>query len=65
MIGYRSYGNHLSDRIKRDLLWLFKIPHTDFKMKINKYVLQQRKQRWNNNKNNKLLEIKPTLGEWK
>ena len=43
----------------------FKIPHTDFKMKINKYILQQRKQRWNNNENNKLLEIKPTLGEWK
>ena len=40
----------------------FKIPHTNFKMKINKYILHQRKQRWNNNENNKLLEIKPT---WK
>ena len=43
----------------------FKIPQTDFKIKINKYILQQRQQRWNNNENNKLLEIKPTLGEWK
>ena len=34
-------------------------------MKINKYILQQRQQRWNNNENNKLLEIKPTLREWK
>ena len=43
----------------------FKIPHKDFKMKINKYILHQRQQCWNNNENNKLLEIKPTLGEWK
>ena len=34
-------------------------------MKINKYILQQRQQRWNNNENNKLLEIKPIPGEWK
>ena len=43
----------------------FKIPHPDFKMKINKYIQQQRQQCWNNNENNKLLEIKPTLVEWK
>ena len=34
-------------------------------MKIDKYKLEQRQQRWNNNENNKLLEIKSTLGEWK
>ena len=34
-------------------------------MKINKYMSQQRQKRWNNNENNKLLEINPTLGEWK
>ena len=34
-------------------------------MKIHKYILHQRQQRWNNNENNKLLEIKSTLGEWK
>ena len=43
----------------------FKIPYTDFKMEINEYILQQRQQRWNSNKHNKLLEIKTTLGEWK
>ena len=43
----------------------FKIPYTDFKMKINKYILQQRQQHWNNDENNKLLEIKLTWGEWK
>ena len=37
----------------------------DFRMKINKYIRQQRQQHWNNNENNKLLEIEPTLREWK
>ena len=43
----------------------FKIPHTNFKMKTDKYILHQRQQHWKNNENDKLLEIKPTLGEWK
>ena len=34
-------------------------------MKINKFMLHQRQQCWNNNENNKLLEIKLTPGEWK
>ena len=34
-------------------------------MELNKYILQQRQQPWNSNKNNKSLEIKPTLGESK
>ena len=34
-------------------------------MKINEYILQQKQQNWNSNKHNKLLEIKPTLEEWK
>ena len=42
----------------------FKIPYTDLKIKINKYI-QQRQHGWNNNKYNKLLEIKPVPGEWK
>ena len=63
-------GNDHADKAARSTINLttekkFKIPHTDFKIKINKYILQQRQQRWNNNENNKLLEIKPTLGEWK
>ena len=43
----------------------FKIPYTDLKIKINKYILQQRQRRWSINNYNKLLEIKPILGEWK
>ena len=63
-------GNDQADKAARSTINLttekkFKIPYTDFKMKINKYILKQRQQRWNNNENNKLLEIKPTLGEWK
>ena len=63
-------GNDQVDKADKSTINLttekkFKIPHRDFKMKINKYLLQQRQQRWNNNENNKLLEIKPTLGEWK
>ena len=63
-------GNDQADKAAKSTINLaiekkFKIPHTDFKMKINKYILQQRQQRWNNNENNELLETKPTLGEWK
>ena len=60
-------GNDQADKAARSTINLTtekkcKIPHTDFKMKINKYILHQRLQRWNNNENNKLFEIKPTLG---
>ena len=63
-------GNDQADKAARSTRNLttekkFKIPHTDFKMKINKYIRQQRQQHWNNNENNKLFEIKPSLGEWK
>ena len=63
-------GNDQVDKAARSTINLttekkFKILYTDFKMKINKYILHQRQQRWNNNENNKLLEIKPTVGEWK
>ena len=63
-------GNDQVDKVARSTINLtsekkFKIPHTDFKMIINKYILQQRQQLWNNNENNKKLKIKPTLGEWK
>ena len=61
-------GDDQADKAARSTINLttekkFKIPHTDLKMKINKNILQQRQQRWNNNENNKLLEIKPKLGE--
>ena len=60
-------GNDQADKAARSTINLttekkFKIPHGDFKMKINKCILQQRQQPWNNNENNR-LEIKPTLGK--
>ena len=63
-------GNDQVDKATRFTLNIaigkkFKIPYTEFKMKINKYILQQRQQCWNSNKHNKLLESKSTLGEWK
>ena len=41
----------------------FKITFSNFKPSINKYVLDQWETSWNNNIGNKLLEIKPTIGE--
>ena len=63
-------GNEWADKATRSTINLitekkFKIPYTVFKIKINKLILQQRQQRWNNNENKKLLEIKPILLEWK
>ena len=43
----------------------FKIPYKDFRMKVDEYILQQSRQRWNSDKHKKLLEIKSTLEEWK
>ena len=36
---------------------------SNFKPSINKYVLDQWQTSWNNSIGNKLLEIKPTIGE--
>ena len=41
----------------------FKIPFSNLKSSINKYVLDQWQTSWNNSIGNKLLEIKPTIGE--
>ena len=41
----------------------FKIPFSTFKPSINKYVLDQWQTSWNNIIGNKLLDIKPTIGE--
>ena len=41
-----------------------KIPYTDLKTKIKRYTLNKWQQLWNTNTNNKLYQIKPTLGEW-
>ena len=41
----------------------FKIPFSNFKPSINKYILDQWQTSWNNSIGNTLLEIKPTISE--
>ena len=42
----------------------FKIPFSNFKPSINKYILEEWQTSWNNSNGNKLLDIKPTIGEY-
>ena len=42
----------------------FKIPFSNFKPSINKYILEEWQTSWNFNTGNKLLDIKPTIGEY-
>ena len=41
----------------------FKIPFSNFKPSINKYILEEWQTSWNNSIGNKPLDIKPTIGE--
>ena len=41
----------------------FKILFSNFKQSINTYVLDQWQTSWSNSIGNRLLEIKPTIGE--
>ena len=54
-------GNEQVDKATRSALSMVleknsKIPYTDLKIKIDKYILQQRQHRWSNNNYNKLLK---------
>ena len=42
----------------------FKIPFSNFKPSINKYILEEWQTSWNNSVGNKLLDIKPIIGEY-
>ena len=42
----------------------FKIPLSNFKPTINKCILEEWQTSWNNSIGNKLLDIKPTIGEY-
>ena len=42
----------------------FKIPFSNFKPSINKYILEEWQTSWNNNIRNKLLDIKPSIGKY-
>ena len=41
----------------------FKIPFSNFKPSISKYILEEWQTSWNKSIGNKLLEIKRTIGE--
>ena len=61
-------GNEMVDKQAKTSLSLeptsFKIPFSNFKPSINKYILQEWQTSWNNSIGNKLLDIKPTIGEY-
>ena len=42
----------------------FKISFSNFKPSINRYILEKWQTSWNNSIGNKLLDIKPTIGEY-
>ena len=60
-------GNETVDQQAKTSLSLeqtsLKIPFSNFKPSINKYVLDQCQTLWNNSIGNKLLEKKPTISE--
>ena len=61
-------GNELKDQQAKTSLSLeptsFNIPFSNFKPSINKYILEEWRTSWNNSIGNKLLDIKPTIGEY-
>ena len=61
-------GNEMVDQQAKTSLLLertsFKIPFSNFKPSINKYILEEWQTSWNNSIGNKLLDIKPTIGEY-
>ena len=61
-------GNEMVDQQTKPSLSLeptsFKIPFSNFKPSINKYTLEEFQISWNNSIGNKLLEIKPNIGEF-
>ena len=42
----------------------FKIPFSNFKPSINKYILEEWQTSWNNSIENNFLDINPTIGEY-
>ena len=61
-------GNEMVDKQAKTLLSLeptsFKISFSNFKPSINKDIFDQWQTSWNNSIGNKLLDIKPTIGEY-
>ena len=40
------------------------VPYTDLKYHINRFISSKWQERWSSCRDNKLFQIKPTLGEW-
>ena len=40
------------------------VPYTDLKSHINHFISSKWQERWSSCRDNKLFQIKPTLGEW-
>ena len=61
-------GNELADAAAKAGLQLpitdSKIPHSDYKMYVHKYICNLWQNAWNGDVSNKLHYIKPVLGEW-
>ena len=66
---YRVRGNERADSATNLALDLTpdksRIPYTDLKPTINKFLHTKWQQQWSNYIHNKLFQIQPTLGEWK
>ena len=66
-IGVR--GNERANLAAKSALYLtpdnFRIPYTDLKPKINKFLHAKWQQHWNDNIHNKVFQILHTLGEWR
>ena len=62
-------GNERADSAAKSALDLSpdntSIPYTDLKPQINRFFVTKWQQCWNDSINNKLFQIKPTVGEWR
>ena len=65
-IGIR--GNEAADMAAKESLdqdiTISKVPYTDLKSHINFFISRKWQERWSSCRDNKLFQIKPTLGEW-
>ena len=65
-IGIR--GNEAADMAAKESLdqdiTISQVPYTDLKSHINFFISRKWQERWSSCRDNKLFQIKPTLGEW-
>ena len=51
-------------KVLKTSIALTKIPYTDYKSVVNKIIFKKWQDHWDTYTNNKLHNIKPTIGEW-